>query len=119
GEIGTGRPAGRRPGIAPADQGRGARIGRGADIGRAQMAAISFQMLLPALWQEFVEIGMRMDARMDVAIDDAQPRRSGFFLLQGWTVDDVTHASLPFCLSMILVGKPAATFPGSCSGIQF
>ena len=40
GEIRAGRPAGRRPGIAPRDQGRGARIGRGADIGRAQMAAI-------------------------------------------------------------------------------
>ena len=39
-EIGARRPAGRRPGIAARDQRRGARIGRGADIGRAQMAAI-------------------------------------------------------------------------------
>ena len=72
-EIGARRPAGRRPGVAPRDQRRGARIRRGADIGRAQMAAIGLQMLLPALRQELVEIGMRMDARMNIAIDDAQP----------------------------------------------
>ena len=35
------------------------------------MAAIGAQMLLPAFWQELLDIGMRMDARMHVAIDDA------------------------------------------------
>src|SRR4030095_15309210 len=58
------------------------------------MAAIGLQMLLPAFGQELVEIGMRMDARMDVAIDDAQPRRGGLFLFEDWTVDDITHACL-------------------------
>ena len=93
-EIGAGRPAGRRPGVAPRDQRRGARIGRGADIGRAQMAAIGLQMLLPALGQERIEVGMRMDARMDVAIDDAQPALRGRFLLEYRAVDDVAHAIL-------------------------
>jgi hypothetical protein len=80
GEIRTGRPAGRRPGIAPRDQRRRARIGRGEQIGRAQMAAIFLQMLLPALWQKLVEIVERMQARMNVAIDDAQPRSGRLFV---------------------------------------
>src|SRR5215470_5608996 len=58
------------------------------------MAAIGLQVLLPAFWQELVEIGMRMDARMHIAIDDAQPALGRLFLLQNWTVDDVTHANL-------------------------
>src|ERR1700758_329564 len=58
------------------------------------MIAIGLQMLLPALWQEFVEVGARMQARMDIAIDDAQPRRGGCLFLQNWAVDDVTHAIL-------------------------
>src|SRR5262245_12482766 len=58
------------------------------------MAAVGLQMLLPALGQELVEVGMGMDARMDVAIDDAKPRCGGFFLLQDWTVDDIAHANL-------------------------
>src|SRR5262245_25569627 len=94
GEIGAGRSAGRGPGIAPRDQGRRARVRRGADIGRAQMAAIGLQVFLPAFWQELVEIGMRMDARVHIAIDDAQPALGRLFLLQNWTVDDVTHANL-------------------------
>src|SRR5262245_10189042 len=93
-EVRARRPAGRRPGIAPRDQRRGARIGRGADIGRTQMAAIGLQVLLPAFGQELVEVRMRMDARMDIAIDDAQPRRGGRFLFEDWTVDDITHANL-------------------------
>ena len=48
GEIGSRRAAGRRPCIAARDQRRGARIGRGADIGRPQMIAVGLQMLLPA-----------------------------------------------------------------------
>ena len=36
------------------------------------MAAIVLQMLLPALWQELVEVVEGMQARMHVAIDDAQ-----------------------------------------------
>src|SRR3981189_2163379 len=93
-EIGAGRAAGRRPGIAPRDQGRRARVRRGADIGRAQMAAVGLQMLLPALWQEGIEIAVRVNARMDIAVDDAQPRRGGLFLLEDGAVDDITHASL-------------------------
>src|ERR1700741_435272 len=58
------------------------------------MAAVGLQVLLPAFRQELVEIGMRMDARMDVAIDDAQPRCGGLFLFENWTVDDVPHADL-------------------------
>ena len=41
-EIGARRPTGRRPRIAPRDQWRRPRIGRGADIGRAQMVAVGF-----------------------------------------------------------------------------
>ncbi len=39
-KIRAGRSAGRRPGVAARDQRRRARIRRGADIGRAQMAAV-------------------------------------------------------------------------------
>ena len=93
-EIRARRPTGRRPGVAARDQRRGARIGRGADIGRAQMAAIGAQMLLPAFWQELIEVAVRMDARMHVAIDDAQPAPGGFFLGEDGAVDDITHAIL-------------------------
>src|SRR6478609_6236733 len=101
-EIGARRPAGRRPRIAARDQRRGARIRRGADIGRAQMAAISAQVLLPAFRHELLDIGMRMDARMHVAIDDAQPAFGGFFLSEDGAVDDVTHA-------ILLQSKPRAS----------
>ena len=37
---------------------------------------------------------MRMNARMHVAIDDAQPAFGGGFLFQNWAVDDVAHAIL-------------------------
>ena len=93
-EIGARRSAGRRPRVAARDQWRGAWIGRGADIGRAQMAAIGAQMLLPAFWQELIEVGMRVDARMHVAIDDAQPALSGGFLGENGAVDDIIHAIL-------------------------
>ena len=58
------------------------------------MAAVGVQMLLPALWQELIEVGMRMDARMHVAIDDAQAAFRGDFLVQNRAVDDVAHAIL-------------------------
>ena len=93
-EIRTGRPAGRRPRIAARDQRRGARIRRGADIGRAQMAAIGAKMLLPALRHELLDIGMRMDARMHVAIDDPKAAFGGGFLGEDGAVDDITHAIL-------------------------
>src|SRR5207248_350498 len=93
-EIRARGSAGRRPGVAACDQRRGAWIGRGADIGRTQMAAIGAQMLLPALRQERIEVAVRMDARMHVAIDDAQPALSGGFLGENGAVDDVTHAIL-------------------------
>ena len=51
-------------------------------------------MLLPAFWHELLDIGMRMDARMHVAIDDAQPAFGGFFLGEDGAVDDITHAIL-------------------------
>ncbi|MGY4340726.1 hypothetical protein ACVWW3_005632 [Bradyrhizobium sp. LM2.9] len=94
GEIRAGWPPGRRPGVAPGDQRRGARIWRGEQIGRAQMAAIFLQMLLPALGQELVEIVERMQARMHVAIDDAQPGRHRLLVFAQRTVDDFTHANL-------------------------
>ena len=100
-EIGAGRPAGRRPRIAARDQRRGARIRRGADIGRAQMAAIGAKMLLPAFWHELFNIGMRMNARMHVAIDDAQAASRGGFLGEDGAVDDITHAIL---LDRVFVG---------------
>ena len=58
------------------------------------MAAIGAQVLLPALWQELLDIGMRMDARMHIAIDDTQPAFGGFFLGEDGAVDDITHAIL-------------------------
>ncbi len=82
-KIRAGRSAGRRPGVAARDQGRGARIGRGADIGR----------------HELVQVGMRVNARMDIAIDDAQPALGGDFLLKNRAVDDVAHAILLLLLS--------------------
>src|SRR3954468_14142957 len=94
GEIRAGRSAGRRPGIAARDQRRRARIGRGEQIGRAQMAAIFLQMLLPPLWQELVEIVGRMQAWMHIAIDDAQPRSGGLLIFPQRAVDDLTHANL-------------------------
>ena len=51
-------------------------------------------MLLPAFRQELIEVAVRMDARMHVAIDDAQPALGGFFLGEDGAVDDVTHAIL-------------------------
>src|SRR5829696_261944 len=51
-------------------------------------------MLLPALWQELIEVAMRVDARVHVAIDDAQPALGGFLLGEDGAVDDVTHAIL-------------------------
>jgi hypothetical protein len=58
------------------------------------MAAVGPQMLPPALRQELVEIGMRMDARMHVAINDTQPVFGGDFFCKNGTVDDITHAIL-------------------------
>jgi hypothetical protein len=93
-KIGPGRAAGRRPGIAARDQRRGPRIGRGADIGRAQMIAVGLEMFLPAPREERIEVGTRMQARMDIAIDDPQAAVGGNFLVQRGAVDDVAHAIL-------------------------
>jgi hypothetical protein len=92
-QIRAGRAAGRRPGVASRDQRRGARIRRGADIRRAQMIAVDFKMVLPAFCQERIEVGARMQARMDVAIDDAEPAIGGRLLFEQRSVDDV-HATL-------------------------
>src|SRR5438445_12776463 len=92
--AGARRPPGPRTRSAARDQRRGAGRARGADIGRTQMAAVGAQMLLPALWQELIEVGMRVDARMHVAIDDAQPALSGGFLGENGAVDDIIHAIL-------------------------
>ena len=94
GKIGPGRAAGRRPGIAARDQRRGARIGRGADIGRAQVIAVGLQMFLPAFCQERIEVGARMQAGMHVAVDDPQAGFGGGFLFKHRAVDDVAHAIL-------------------------
>jgi hypothetical protein len=44
--------------------------------------------------EHLVEVGMRMDARMHVAINDAQPVFGGDFFRKNGTVDDITHAIL-------------------------
>src|ERR1700744_6423898 len=51
-------------------------------------------MLLPAMAQKRIQIRARMQAWMDIAIDDAQPDLRGRFLFKDGTVDDVTHAIL-------------------------
>ena len=114
GEVGAGRPAGRRPGVAARDQRRGARIGRGADIGRAQMAAVFPEMLLPALGHELVEVAMRMNARMHVAVDDPQPAFGGDFLLKDWAVDDVAHAILLYITRLKRRASAAEKFQADC-----
>src|SRR4051794_15343889 len=58
------------------------------------MIAVSLQVILPALREEWIEVGARMQARMDVAIDDAQPAVRGGFLFEDGAVNDVTHAIL-------------------------
>src|SRR5436190_24261022 len=58
------------------------------------MIAVSLQVILPALREEWIEVGARMQARMDVAIDDAEPAVGGGFLFEDGAVDDVTHAIL-------------------------
>src|SRR5712675_1830129 len=114
GEIGSGRSAGRRPGIAARDQRRGPGIGRGADIGRAQMTAVGLQMLLPAFWQELVEDGMRMQARMHIAVDDAKPGLRGLLLLEQRAVDDVAHAILLRKSNSMRREKAAERFQADC-----
>src|SRR6266478_6536391 len=112
GEIGSGRAAGRRPGIAARDQGPGPRIGRGADIGRAQMIAVGLQVLLPALRQERVEVGARMQARMHVAVDDPQAALGGGSLVKHGAVDDVAHAIL--LLKVMRRERAAERFQADC-----
>src|SRR5437764_10760176 len=58
------------------------------------MVVVSLQVILPALREEWIEVGARMQARMDVAIDDAKPAAGGGFLFEDGAVDDVTHAIL-------------------------
>ncbi len=82
GEVGSGRPAGRRPGVAA------------ADIGRAQVIAVGLQVLLPALGKERIEVGTRVQARMHIAVDDSQAALGGSFLFKHRAVDDVAHAIL-------------------------
>ena len=114
GEIGAGHAAGRRPGVAPRDQRRGARIGRGADIGRAQMVAVGLQMLLPAFRQELVEVGARTQARMDVAIDDAQPAVGGGFSFRacGRSMTSLMRSSLD--VVSCARASAAERFPADC-----
>src|SRR5258708_24520055 len=58
------------------------------------MIAVGFQMLLPALCQERIEVGARMRAWMNITVDDAQAAFRGGFLFEQGAVDDVTHAIL-------------------------
>src|SRR5260370_39814469 len=58
------------------------------------MIAVGFQMLLPALCQERIEVGARMQAWMNIAVDDAQAAFRGGFRFEQGAVDDVTHAVL-------------------------
>ena len=55
---------------------------------------IAVQEAIDRRGQELIEVAVRMDARMHVAIDDAQPAPGGFFLGEDGAVDDVTHAIL-------------------------
>ena len=73
GEIGARRSAGRRPGVAPRDQWRRARVGRRRGERIADVRTERLQVLLPAFWQERVQVVARMQRWMDVAIDDLQP----------------------------------------------
>ena len=92
------------------------------------MAAIGAQMLLPALRHELLDIGMGVDARMHVAIDDAQPALGGLFLGENGAVDDITHAILllvqltaSFSRGKVSSGLSAhmrdAMLAGRCGGI--
>ncbi len=56
-------------------------------------------MVLPALGQELIEVAVRMNARMHVAVDDAQPACASYFLFKNRAVDDVAHAILLLLLS--------------------
>jgi hypothetical protein len=56
------------------------------------MIAVGFQVFLPAPGKERVEVGARMQARMDIAVDD--PQAAFGFLMEHGAVDDVTHAIL-------------------------
>src|SRR5215216_7809973 len=58
------------------------------------MIAVSLQVLLPAFWQERIEVGTRMQARMHIAVDDAQAALGGRFLVSQRAVNDVAHAIL-------------------------
>src|SRR5262245_36615222 len=69
------------------------------------MAAIFLQVLLPALRQELVEVAVRVNARMDVAVDDSEPRRCGLLLVEHRAVDDVTHAILLYFFETV---RPSA-----------
>src|SRR6266478_5396832 len=112
GEIGSGRAAGRRPGIAARDQRRGPRIGRGADIGRPQMIAVALQVLLPAFGQERVEVASRMQAGMNIAVDDPQAALGGGSLVKHGAVDDVAHAIL--LLKVMRRERAAERFQADC-----
>src|SRR5260221_5836841 len=58
------------------------------------MIAVGFQVLLPAFRQERIEVGARIEARMNIAVDDAQTAVGGGFLFEHGAVDDITHAIL-------------------------
>src|ERR1700753_650145 len=73
------------------------------------MAAIDLHVLLPALLHERIEVALLVDARMHVAIDDAQPCFRGGLFFEDGAVDDVTHAILLF--SSISIEE---TFPADC-----
>src|SRR5262245_29429311 len=75
------------------------------------MVAVGLQVFLPALRQELVEVGARTQARMNVAIDDAQPRGRGRFLLELLAVDDFAHANL---LRTTRRASDAERFPADC-----
>src|SRR5260370_27591780 len=76
------------------------------------MIAVGFQMLLPALCQERIEVGARMQAWMNIAVDDAQAAFRGGFLFEQGVVDDVTHAVL---LGRLMRRGPAAErFQADC-----
>jgi hypothetical protein len=71
-----------------------------------------------------MEIGARMQARMDIAVDDPQAGFRNGFLVGHGAVDDITHAILQLDYDPIgsdhspvslfehdLFGKPVPTFP--------
>src|SRR5260370_11934235 len=76
------------------------------------MLAVGLQMRLPALCEERIWVGARMQAWMNIAVDDAQAAFRGGFLCEQGAVDDVTHAVL--LGRLMRRGSAAERFQADC-----